>query len=120
MEDFPYELIDVSLSNNKSLKETISMLKKACCEKTINEPLYKIIGELVTKLEEKRITNEKFFEYISSIHFQVSALLIDDKLSNILDRLDDGYYLATQGIYGDIETIRKEALEELIHFKNYK
>lgn len=28
MEDFPYELIDVSLSNNKSLKETIFMLKK--------------------------------------------------------------------------------------------
>ncbi|WP_155973476.1 hypothetical protein [Paenibacillus sp. Leaf72] len=120
MEDFPYELIEVSLSNNKSLKETISMLKKASCENTLFEPLYKIIGELVTELEEARMTNENFFRYINNILDQGIALLVDDKLSKILDRLDDGYYLATQGIYGDIETIREEALEELKHFKNYK
>lgn len=118
-ESFPYELIDVSLSNNKSLEDVASKLKKAYGEETIREPLYQLIGELVSEIETGNISDDEFFSYILSLYRQGSAFSLDEDLSHVLDRLSDGYYLATQGIYGDVNSIRIEAINQLNNFKNY-
>lgn len=44
---------------------------------------------------------------------------MEEDLSYKLHRLDDGYYLAAQGICGDVKILRQEALEELRDYKEY-
>ena len=116
--EFPYELIDVSLSANRSLQETASILKRAYNENRTVESLFKLVGKLVIGLEATRISDEDFFAYIGRLYWQREAFLMDEELLSILDRLDDGYYLATDGI-GDVETLRSEALEQLQCYKDY-
>ncbi|MGO4501046.1 hypothetical protein AB4114_34885 [Paenibacillus sp. 2RAB27] len=38
---------------------------------------------------------------------------------SFLDRLSDGYYLATEGIYGEVEDIIQDALDDLKKFDEY-
>lgn len=117
--DFPLELIDVSLSGKKSIEDVASMLKKACNEYVIVEPLYKLIGDIVLEYEEGQISDEHFFNYLRSLHVQGNAFGIDEDLSHKLGRLDDAYYLATEGIYGFIEDVQREALKDLKCYKEY-
>lgn len=118
-EEFPHELIDVSLSANKTIEDIASLLKRVYGESRIVEPLYKIIGELVLKYEDGQITDDRFFSYLQSLLLQGNAFEMEEDLSYLLDRLDGGYYLVAKGIYGDVMTLRQEALEELRDYKKY-
>lgn len=61
---FPYEFIELSLSGKKSLEDIASILKKVYGEELIVEPLYKLLGELVSGFEVGVISDEDFFTYV--------------------------------------------------------
>ncbi len=115
---YPYELIEVSLSRERTLNEVLSILKEIYGKYDIDAPLSKLLGLLVIKLETGKITEDKFFGYISSLLLQGSAFTISEEVLHMLDRLDDSYYLAFQGIYGSVEQIRNEAINDLWKYKD--
>jgi len=95
------------------------MLRKAYGEEIIVEPLYKILGNIVIELEEKKITDERFFAYLRSLFIQGTAFIIDENLLYKLDRLDDAYYLAKEKIYSDVLSVCEEAIKDLKYYKKF-
>ncbi|MRN56446.1 hypothetical protein [Paenibacillus monticola] len=116
---FPYELIELSLSKGRSLNYIASILKSIYAKDVLNEPLYKLLGLLVQNLEDDQITNDDFFTYLNRILSEGSVFTINEELHHAIDRLDDGYYLATEGIYGDLDTLKDKAIEDLKKYKEY-
>ncbi len=41
---YPYEIIDISLSGNRSTEDVASLLKSAYGSEKLNEPLYRMLG----------------------------------------------------------------------------
>lgn len=118
-EQFPYELIEISLSGNKPSVDIASKLKQIYGEEILQEPLYQLLGELINDFETERTTEEEFFTYLSSLHYQESEIVLDEDLSDSLNRLDDAYYLASEGIYGDVKIVCEEAVNELSKYKEH-
>ncbi|CAM4060420.1 hypothetical protein [Saccharibacillus endophyticus] len=116
---FPYELIEISLSSHKPSVDIASKLKQIYGEEILQEPLYQLLGELVNDFEMGRIAEEELFTYLSGLHYQESEIVLDEDLSDSLNRLDDAYYLASEGIYGDVKTVCEEGIDELNKYKEY-
>jgi adenine-specific DNA methylase len=116
---YPYELIDVSLSSAKSKEEVASILKGIYGEDRLNEPLYRILGFLYRNLLNKTLNEEDLFTYFYRLQLQSLVFLIEENIISELDRLSDDYYLATQGIYGYKDEVVQEALEFLKQYDIY-
>lgn len=82
-------------------------------------PMYIMLGKIRSEFINKNITVDNFFTYIYSLYTQgcMSDKAVDQ--FSFLDRLSDGYYLATEGIYGEVEDIIQDALDDLKKFDEY-
>ncbi|NRF95967.1 hypothetical protein HQN89_34745 [Paenibacillus frigoriresistens] len=117
--DVPYEFIELSLSSSKKIADILLILKSLYGKHEFQLPMYIMLGKLRSEFIDKNISTENFFTYIYSLYTQ--GCTSDEEMSqfSFLDRLSDGYYLATEGIYGEVEDIVQDALDELMNFEEY-
>ncbi|AWP28107.1 hypothetical protein B9D94_16455 [Paenibacillus sp. Cedars] len=115
--EVPYELIELSLSQEKGLDEILSLLKLIYNKFELRTPLFIILYEIRLKYLKNEITKDQMFSYISSLLIQGSAIGDDEETLKLLDIIEDRYYLASQGIYGSEEEVIESTLEELRIFE---
>ncbi|EFU41001.1 hypothetical protein PVOR_15249 [Paenibacillus vortex V453] len=115
--EVPYELIELSLSQEKGLDEILSLLKLIYNKFELRTPLLIIHYEIRLKYLKNEITKDQLFSYISSLLIQGSAIGDDEETLKLLDIIEDRYYLASQGIYGNEEEVIESTLEELRIFE---
>lgn len=117
--EIPYDFIELSLSSSKTINDTLSILKSLYGMHEFELPMYIMLGKIRSEFIENNISVDNFFAFIYGLYTQ--GCTSDKELSqfSFLDRLSDGYYLATEGIYGEIEDIVQDALDELKKFEEY-
>lgn len=113
----PYAFVELSLSANKSIEEILTLLKVIYNKFELRTPLSIILYDIRLKYINNEIQIDDFFSYLSSLLTQASAIGEDEELLSLIDHFDDRYYLAKQGIYGDIEEVIALALEEFLVFE---
>lgn len=118
--DVPYELIEISLSKDKSINEILSLFKSIHENMHFNESVPIILDVIRTKYENREITEEELIEYLSRLHTESATAEGNTDLITQLDYFSDEYYLASQGIYGDTESVIENILNELLNYKGYK
>ncbi|ULO04966.1 hypothetical protein H1230_17705 [Paenibacillus sp. 19GGS1-52] len=117
--EIPYDFIELSLSGSKSIEDILSILQSLYAKYDFEIPMCIMLGQIRSDFIKKIISVDDFFSYINSLNDQGC---ISDKAVNqfsFLDRLSDGYYLATERIYGEVEDIALDALEDLKKYEEY-
>jgi hypothetical protein len=115
--DVPYDFIELSLSGSKSIESTLSILKTIYRANEFEDPMRIMLGLIRSDLLKQKISEDDFFTYIFRLY--THSCMSDKEVTefSFLDRLSDGYYLATEGIYGNKEDVVQEAIEELEKFE---
>lgn len=116
----PYGIIELSLSDQKSIEDTLSILKSLYGKYEFEIPMYMMLGFIRSDFMRRKITEDIFFTYMYSLY--THGCMSDKDVANfsVLDQLSDGYYLATEGIYGKVEDVVQDAVDELMKFEDYK
>ncbi|WP_040952047.1 hypothetical protein [Gorillibacterium massiliense] len=111
--EVPYEFIELSLSGSKSIKDTLSILKTIYRTIEFDNPMRIMLSLIRSDFLKQKITEDEFFTYIFRLYEH--GCMTDKAVTefSFLDHLSDGYYLATEGIYGNKEDVVQEALEDL-------
>lgn len=105
VEDF---LIDISLSSSKGVKETLHILNQNNLI-SLNENSYNILCGLTGYMFSIHKINLKQATYFI---YKLSLDLYNEKDYDLFDMgLDDAFYLAENGIYGNIKNVEKRFLE---------
>lgn len=117
-ENDEYEIIEASLLEHSSKADIASKLAEI---KGVTNNKYNInvvLGVCSASYRSNKFTEDEIFTMLYKL---ISALniSIDSEIWQSIDRLSDGYYLATEGIYGFPEDIRKELTEFLDRFYPY-
>ncbi|RUS41949.1 hypothetical protein [Cohnella sp. AR92] len=115
--EVPYEFVELSLSKEKDLEVVLSLLKLIYKRFELRTPLSIILYEIRLQYINEEITKVQLFSYISSLLIQGSAIGDDNETLKLLDFIEDRYYLAFQGIYGNQEEVIDSTLEELKVFE---
>ncbi|WP_239616854.1 hypothetical protein [Cohnella mopanensis] len=117
--EIPYDFIELSLSGSKSIEDTLSILRSLYGKNEFDIPMYIMLGQLRSDFIKKNISEDKFFAYVYGLytHGCMSDRAADQ--FSFLDRLSDGYYLATEGIYGEVEDVVQDALDTLKKYQEY-
>jgi hypothetical protein len=117
--EVPYEFIELSLSSSKKIADILLILKSLYGKHEFQLPMYIMLGKIRSEFIDENISTEDFFTYLYSLYTQ--GCTSDEEMSqfSFLNRLSDGYYLATEGIYGEVEDIVQDALDELKNFEEY-
>jgi hypothetical protein len=118
--EVPYDFIDLSLSGSKSIDDTLSNLKRIYGKDEFVIPMSIMLGLIRSEFIKHKISVDNFFTYIYRLYTHGCMSDKDVNEFSFLDRLSDGYYLATEGIYGSIKDIVQEAIDELERFEEYQ
>lgn len=114
-----YEIIEISLLSNSSKADIASKLREV--KGILNEQL--IINVLLGLLSYGYNSNKFSEDEICTFLYHLVSNKIDISISNDIEQnihhLSDGYYLATEDIYGDLEEICKELKEFLDLYTEY-
>ena len=110
LDEPPYEIIEASLACNSNLQDALHILKEYFYgnngdDSTVNKQLLHIISE---KYQVNEITLEDSIYYLDQLMNEVN---LDNETIATINYLSDGLYLAKQGIYGDVETIKNDFIE---------
>lgn len=70
----PYEIIDLSLSTNKTQDEMLEILKTIYNENELRTPLSMTLGVIYSNYSKKLITDDALFSYISNLLTQASSI----------------------------------------------
>lgn len=118
-EKVEYEIIEVSLLSNSSKADIASKLHEI--KGTFDENL--IINVLLGLLSYSYNSNNFLADEICTFLYHLISNKIDVSISRDIEQkinyLSDGYYLATEGIYGDMTEICKELKEFLDRYTDY-
>ena len=118
-ENVEYEIIEISLLSNSSKADIASKLREV--KGILNEQL--IINVLLGLLSYGYNSNKFSEDEICTFLYHLVSNKIDISISNDIEQninhLSDGYYLATEGIYGDLKEICKELNEFLDLYTEY-
>jgi len=118
-ENIEYEIIEVSLLENSSKADIVSKLREV--KGILNEQL--IINVLLGLLSYGYNSNKLSADEICTLLYHLVSNKIDISISNDIEQnihyFSDGYYLATEGIYGDLKEICKELKEFLDLYTEY-
>ena len=117
--EIPYEIIEVSLSQRKSLEDIASLLKTISGVQNLMTAFRVMLGFMIAQYVEAFITVDELFTYINKLQAIGSTFEEDEELLYELDRMSDDFYLATEGIYGDIEQVVVKATNKLMTFNGY-
>lgn len=106
----PIEMIEVTLACNRNIHDAISCLRKVKGELRPDVPINLITACLLKKLRRNEIDHGQALRALYSASYEETASTPDQM--EIIG-LEDSWCLAQQGIYGNLDELKKE-LEELL------
>jgi len=115
--DIDYALIEVSLNSNKNPEDIASALKNVEGVFDTKKVTKVLIGLLALKFEENQDLGSEIASMLYRFAFNYTGL--DNEVASKINRLNNGFYLAEQEIYGSLKDITTELYDFLKDYKSF-
>jgi len=112
------KLIELSLSVQRNKEDVASKLINIIDGEFFNNAQNVFYGIFLSDIKNKKVTFDTVITMLYLILNQQYIILSDEEYQKIM-YLSDGYYLATEGIYGDIQKIENETIDFLEEYAIY-
>ena len=110
-EEPEFEIIEISTSGNAHIQDLIGRLSSTSHQCNHYASLRTVLGRMCELARTKGFELRSFTRGLEHFSIDQNYELPDDL--KFFNGLDDGLYLAEEGIYGDLDTYRKEFMSEL-------
>lgn len=118
-DEVEYEIIEVSLLVNSSKANIASKLKEVKGIIDGSLVINILLGLCSSSYNSKKFSIGEICGFLYSLVSNTTCIPIDSEIERIIHFLSDGYYLATEGIYGELTDVTRELKSFLDQYTAY-